>query len=274
MNIDIDNQHWIYVCSDAAGTTAETVAKATIRQFQMSEVQLKRFSQLQDEEEIRAIVHEAAAQQAFIMYTLVQPELREMMRLEAALHNVHAFDIMGPAMKGFVDTFHNTPQQLPKLPYTMDEDYYRRIEAIEYAVRNDDGKSLTELTQADIVLIGVSRTSKTPLSVYLAHKGYKTANIPIVPEVQPPEILLQLEPQRVIGLTMKADQLIRIREARLQGLGLLSGAKYAEQARVERELAYARQFMERIGCIIIDVTNRAIEETSEIIIDHIQQFQQ
>lgn len=271
MNIDIDNQHWIYICSDSAGTTAETVAKATIRQFQMSEVQLKRFSQLQDEDEIRTIVNEAAAAHALILYTLVQPELREMMRLEAALCNVHAVDIMGPAMKGFVDTFHDSPRQAPKLPPAMDEDYYRRIEAMEYAVRNDDGKSLTELAHADIVLVGVSRTSKTPLSIYLAHKGYKTANIPIVPEVQPPEILQQLAPKVVIGLTMNPEQLVRIREARLQDLGLSSGAKYAERARVELELAYARQFMERIGCVIIDVTNRAIEETSEMIMEYVQQ---
>jgi len=268
MNID-NQQQWIYVCSDSMGTTAETVAKATIRQFQNSQVQLKRYAQLQDEEEIRAIVNKAADEHALIIYTLVQPELREMMRLEAALHNVHAVDVMGPAMKGFVGTFHDSPRPASKLPHAMDEDYYRRIEAMEYAVRNDDGKNLTELAHADILLLGVSRTSKTPLSVYLAHKGYKTANIPIVPEVQPPEILLQLPVKRIIGLTMSAEKLVRIREARLQDLGLAAGAQYAELSRVELELAHARQFMERIGCTIIDVTDRAIEETSEIIMEYV-----
>ncbi|MCM3632750.1 MULTISPECIES: pyruvate, water dikinase regulatory protein [Paenibacillus] len=267
----IDNQHWIYICSDSVGETAQAVAKATLRQFQMEEIKLKRFSQLQYEEEVRAIVQEAASTQALIIYTLVQPELREMMRLEAALYNVQAVDIMGPAMKGFVHTFHDPPRRSPELPHMMDQDYYRRIDAIEYAVRNDDGKSLTELMHADIVLIGVSRTSKTPLSIYLAHKGYKTANIPIVPEVQPPDILQHIEPKRIIGLTMKAEQLVRIREARLKDLGLTSGAKYAEHARVELELQHAQQFMERIGCTMIDVTDRAIEETSEIIIEFLQQ---
>jgi len=267
----IDNQHWIYICSDNVGETAQAVAKATLRQFQMEDIKLKRFSQLQYEEEIRTIVQEAAAIQALIIYTLVQPELREMMRLEAALCNVQAVDIMGPAMKGFVHTFHDPPRRNPKLPHAMDEEYYRRIEAMEYAVRNDDGKNLTELAHADLVLIGVSRTSKTPLSIYLAHKGYKTANIPIVPEVQPPDILQHIETKRLIGLTMNAEQLVRIREARLHDLGLSSGAKYAELARVELELQHAQQFMERIGCMIIDVTDRAIEETSEIIIDYLQQ---
>lgn len=268
--MNIENQQWIFICSDAAGVTAETVAKATIRQFQMSEIQLKRFSHLQDEEEIRNIVNEAAAKQAMIIYTLVQPDLREMMRLEAALNHVQAFDIMGPAMKAFVATFHDASTSAQPLSHPMDEEYYRRIEAMEYAVRNDDGKSMTELAQADIIIIGASRTSKTPLSIYLAHKGYKTANIPIVPEVQPPEILQQLQANRIFGLTMSVEKLIRIREARLKDLGLLSGANYAQKERVELELQYAQQFMERIGCTIIDVTNRAIEETSELIINYLQ----
>src|SRR5690606_29671406 len=150
-----------------------------------------------------------------------------------------------------------------------DEDYYRRIEAMEYAVRNDDGKSLTELAQADVIIIGVSRTSKTPLSIYLAHKGYKTANIPIVPEVQPPEILQLLQAKRIFGLTMQPEKLIRIREARLQDLGLLPGANYADEVRVTQELEFAHQFMERIGCTIIDVTDRAIEETCVLIMDYL-----
>ena len=263
-------QHLIYICSDSVGETTEAVAKATIKQFNANQVKMKRYSHLQDEDEIRNVVSEAAASNALIMYTLVQPELREMMRQEAILHNISTVDIMGPAMQGFIDAFHGSPRRLPGLLHTLDEEYYRRIEAIEYTVRNDDGKNLNELAQADIILMGVSRTSKTPLSIYLSHKGFKTANVPIVPEVLPPDLLSQIDTKRLFGLTMHPEQLIQIREARLQTLGLLSGSLYTQRSRVELELKYAKQFMDKIGCEVIDVTNRAIEETAGIILESMQ----
>lgn len=265
-----ESQHLIYICSDSVGETTEAVAKATIKQFHTNQVKLKRYSHLQDEDEIRNVVSEAAASNALIMYTLVQPELREMMRQEAVRHNIATVDIMGPAMQGFIDAFHGSPSRLPGRLHTLDEDYYRRIDAIEYTVRNDDGKNLNELLQADIVLLGVSRTSKTPLSIYLSHKGYKTANVPIVPEVLPPDSLSHIDSKRLFGLTMHPEQLIHIREARLQTLGLLSGSLYTQRSRVEQELNHAKQFMEQIGCTIIDVTNRAIEETAGIILESMQ----
>lgn len=265
-----ENTNYIYICSDSVGETTEAVAKATIRQFQMNRVELKRFSHIQNEEEIRTVVQDALINHALIMYTLVQPDLREMMRQEAAAYNIPIVDIMGPAMQGFIDAFHGSPNQKPGLLHTIDEDYYRRIEAVDYTVRNDDGKNLNELFQADIILIGVSRTSKTPLSTYLSHKGFKTANIPIVPEVLPPESLHRVDVNKIFGLTMHAEQLVRIREARLKTLGLHSEAMYTQQLRVEKELNYAKQFMEKIGCHVIDVTNRAIEETAGIILEYMQ----
>jgi regulator of PEP synthase PpsR (kinase-PPPase family) len=149
----------------------------------------------------------------------------------------------------------------------MDEMYYRRVEAVEFAVRYDDGKDPRGIELADIVLIGVSRTSKTPLSMYLAHKRIKVANVPLVPEVQPPEELFKAERGKVIGLTINLEQLNQIRTERLKTLGLEGQANYANPERILEELEYADRIMKRLGCPVIEVTNRAVEETASKILE-------
>jgi len=183
----IDQQHTIFICSDAIGETAEAVARATLRQFVSEHVKIRRYGYVKSEEEINHIVAEASLQRGFIAYTLVQPELRELMREEAIRMGVRAVDVMGPMLQAYIDTFNGSPKKQPGLLHELDENYFRKIEAIEFAVKYDDGKDVRGLLQAEIVLIGVSRTSKTPLSIFLAHKGIKTANYPLIPEIKPPE---------------------------------------------------------------------------------------
>jgi regulator of PEP synthase PpsR (kinase-PPPase family) len=257
----------IYVCSDAVGETAEAVAKATLRQFSSEQVKIKRYGHLRKEEEIVRIVKEAARTGGFISYTLVQPELRELMREESVKHGVRAVDVMGPMMQAFVDTFGSFPRREPGLLHSIDEAYHRRIEAIEFAVKYDDGKDARGLVQAQVVLIGVSRTSKTPLSVFLSHKGIRTANLPLMPEVNPPEELKQEPGRLIVGLTMQPEHLLEIRTERLKALGLPASAQYASQERIQEELEYASSVMASLNCPVIDVTNRAIEETAGIIIE-------
>ncbi|MEK3881978.1 pyruvate, water dikinase regulatory protein [Paenibacillus sp. PL2-23] len=257
----------IYVCSDAVGETAEAVAKATLRQFSSQQVKIKRYGHLRTEDEVVRIVKEAARTGGFISYTLVQPELRELMREEAVKYGVRAVDVMGPMMQAFVDTFGSFPRREPGLLHSIDEAYHRRIEAIEFAVKYDDGKDARGLTQAQVVLIGVSRTSKTPLSVFLSHKGIKTANLPLMPEVNPPEELKGEPGRLIVGLTMQPEHLLEIRTERLKALGLPASAQYANQERIREELEYAAGVMEALNCPVIDVTNRAIEETAGIIME-------
>lgn len=260
-------QQIIYVCSDAVGETAEAVAKATLRQFSSEKVKIKRYGHLRTEDEIARIVAEAAQTGGFISYTLVQPELRELMREESVKHGVRAVDVMGPMMQAFVDTFGSFPRREPGLLHSIDEAYHKRIEAIEFAVKYDDGKDARGLMQAQVVLIGVSRTSKTPLSVFLSHKGIKTANLPLMPEVNPPVELKQGPGRLIVGLTMQPEHLLEIRSERLKSLGLPSSAHYASQERIQEELDYAASVMASLDCPVIDVTNRAIEETAGIIIE-------
>jgi regulator of PEP synthase PpsR (kinase-PPPase family) len=259
--------HTIFVCSDSVGETADAVVQATIRQFNVSQVHVKRFGTMRTEEEIRSMMEEASRLGGFVVYTLVLPELREMMRQEAIRLNVASIDVLGPVMQAFIDTFNDSPKRQAGLLHQMDEDYYKRVEAIEFAVKCDDGKDTSAFKQADIILLGISRTSKTPLSIYLAHKGYKVANYPLVPEVKPPKDLFTLNKSKLIGLTMSADQLVKIRTERLKAVGLPFGAKYSAIERVAEELEFAYGLYKQLGCRVIDVTEKAIEETAGIILD-------
>jgi len=263
--------HRIYICSDAVGETAEAVVNATMRQFASEQVKLKRFSHLKSEEEIAQIVEEAALGQGFIAYTLVQPELREAMKEEALKRGVRAIDVLGPMMQAFIDTFNDSPKRKPGLLHALDDDYFRRIEAIEFAVKYDDGKDMRGLLLAQVVLVGVSRTSKTPLSIYLAHKGIRVANLPLLPEVKvPPE--LKEGKKLIVGLTMSPDQLSGIRTERLKAMGLPFSAQYASMERIHTELQYADMIMQSLRCPVIDVTEKAIEETAGTIIGWLQEL--
>ncbi|OGX68374.1 MAG: phosphoenolpyruvate synthase regulatory protein [Paenibacillus sp. RIFOXYA1_FULL_44_5] len=259
------NKPKIYICSDSIGETAERVVQATMKQFNSIDMETKKIGHIKSEEEITAIMEEAAETGGFIAYTLVQPELRQMVKDESIRLGVRAVDIMGPMIQAFVDTFHGSPNRTPGLLHQLDEEYFHRVEAIEFAVKSDDGRDTSAFTKANLVLIGISRTSKTPLSIFLAYKGIKVANFPLVPEVKLPDELLQIPARRIIGLTMQADKLLKIRTERLKTAGLPSSAKYASLERVIQEQEYADHWFRKIGCSTVDVTDKSIEETAEII---------
>jgi [pyruvate, water dikinase]-phosphate phosphotransferase / [pyruvate, water dikinase] kinase len=264
-----EKQQWVYICSDSVGETAEAVAMATLRQFHGETARIKRFSQIRHEDEIRRMMEEAAAVGGFVGYTLVQPELREMIKGESIRLEVRVVDILGPMMQAYMDTYGDAPSWKPGMLHKLDEDYFRRVDAMEFAVKYDDGKDAAGLLLADVVLVGVSRTSKTPLSIFLAHKGIKAANLPVIPEVKPPVELFRINPNRLFGLTMDPEHMQHIRAERLKAVGLPGGSRYAAQERVAEELAYADELMASLNCRIIDVTNKAIEETAAIITEAI-----
>ena len=158
----------------------------------------------------------------------------------------------------------------PYIVHRLDDAYFKKIDAIEFAVKYDDGKDPKGLPKADIVLLGISRTSKTPLSQYLAHKSYKVMNIPIVPEVTPPDALFDIDPSKCIALKISEEKLNRIRKERLKQLGLGDSARYATETRIKEELEYFESLVEKVGCPVIDVTDKAIEETANDIIYFIE----
>lgn len=257
----------VYIVSDSVGETAEFVVRAAATQFNGGRVEVRRISYVDDEGTISEVIKAAKEVNGFIAYTLVLPHLRNYMLAEAERYGVYLVDIMGPMMNAFENILHMEPKRRPGLLHQMDDEYFRRVEAVEFAVKYDDGKDPRGLLRADIVLVGVSRTSKTPLSMFLAHKRLKCANVPLVPEVDPPDELFQVPPKKIIGLTISPNELNLIRQERLKSLGLKAQANYANLDRILLELEYAEKLMRRLGCPVINVSNKAVEETAGIILD-------
>ncbi|KMK77039.1 pyruvate, water dikinase regulatory protein [Alkalihalobacillus pseudalcaliphilus] len=255
-------QPTFYLCSDALGDTAETVVKATMQQFAIQDIEMKRHHLIQSEEEIVDIIQEVKEHGGIIAYTLVEPNLRKVMKDLSIEMDVQAIDIIGPLMQAYIDTFQDKPKMTPKLQYELDEKYYKRIEAVDFAVKYDDGKNIGGLSQADIVLVGVSRTSKTPLSIYLAHKGIKAANLPLIPGISPPSELFTLQKTLIVGLTMDTNHLLKVRTERLKVIGLPQSTIYTDFEQVKNEINYGNRIMEQLMCPIINVSNKSIEEAA------------
>lgn len=260
----------VYVISDSVGETAELVTKAASSQFLDLNVEIKRIPYVEDIGTLKEVVSIAKDDNAIIAYTLVVPEMQHFLIEEAKKYGVEIVDILGPMIKSMNKKYKKTPRQEPGLVRKLDEDYFKKVEAIEFAVKYDDGRDPRGILRADIILIGVSRTSKTPLSQYLAHKRLKVANVPIVPEVDPPEELFQVAPEKCIGLRISPDKLNHIRKERLKSLGLSDNANYANLERIKEELNYFNTLVERLDCKVIDVSNKAVEETANIILRIIQ----
>lgn len=257
----------IFIVSDSVGETADLVMKAGLSQFPTDHYDIQRIPYVDNEETIDESLELAlATNQPIIGFTLVDPHLRHYLLHKAKQLKIEVIDIMGPVMEALEKTFETSPKLESGLLYKLDKQYFKRIEAIEFAVRYDDGQDARGITCADIVLIGISRTSKTPLSQYLAHKRYRVANVPLVPEVSPPEQLFSIDPNKCIGLKTNIQKLNEIRKERLKSLGLDNDAMYATEKRIEEELLYFEQIVDKIGCQVIDVSNMAIEETANMII--------
>jgi regulator of PEP synthase PpsR (kinase-PPPase family) len=255
----------VYVVSDSVGETAELVTKAAASQFSDLNLDVKRIPYVEDRGTLKEVVAMAKENHAIIAFTLVVPAMRKFLMEEAESHQVQVVDIIGPMVAKMKDSYQKAPREEPGLVRRLDEDYFKKVEAIEFAVKYDDGRDPRGILRADIVLIGVSRTSKTPLSQYLAHKRLKVANVPIVPEVDPPEELFAVSPEKCFGLRISPEKLNHIRRERLKSLGLSDNANYASVERIKEELDYFDQVVEKINCRVIDVSNKAVEETANLI---------
>ncbi len=256
----------VYVVSDSIGETAEFVVKAVASQFDSGRIEMRRVPFVETKDQIEDVFNEAKTCNAIIAYTIVVPELRQKMAEEASKHAVLTADILGSLMGAFSRVTCREPHLEAGRLRQLDEEYFRRVAAIEFAVKHDDGKDPRGLLEAEVVLIGVSRTSKTPLSIYMAHQGIKVANLPLVPEVEPPQELFWIPPHKVMGLIINPNHLQQIRLERLNSLGLERSADYAAVERIEGELTYARRLMKKIGCTIFEVSDKAVEEVANRII--------
>ncbi|KKI92381.1 phosphotransferase [Bacillus sp. SA1-12] len=256
----------VYVVSDSVGETAELLVKAVASQFNRTDVEINHISYVEDFKDLDNVITAAKYHHSIIAYTIVIPSLKQYLDERARESGIPAIDLMNPLMEAFIQKFDTEPVLQPRLMRKLDENYFRRVEAVEFAVRYDDGQDVRGIRHADIVLIGVSRTSKTPLSMYLAHKRFKVANVPLIPEIAPPDELFTIPKTKCVGLILTPDKLNEIRMERLKNLGLTTQANYANFDRILNELEYAEKIMKRIGCPVINVSNKAIEETADLIL--------
>lgn len=256
----------IFTVSDASGATAERVVQAALLQFDAEGVSIQRIGEVRTRGQITEVVRLASEKNGLIVHTLVSEELRHAMLNEGRARNVPTIDLMGPLLARLTDMFSLKPKGIPGGLGAFDRSYLQRIEAIDYTVRHDDGKNPHELNQAEIVLVGVSRTSKTPLSIYLAYRGWKVANVPIALGIEPPESLFALPKHRAVGLVIRPERLAELRKARIEHIGTIS-AGYADLEYVRQEMAYAYQIFERRrDWPLVDVTVKPIEETASEIV--------
>ncbi len=262
-----DGRPIVYILSDSLGETAEQVARAALSQFEEERFHVVRLPRVSSRGQLEGVVKGAVSEQCLFLYTLAVPRLRESMERVARETRVAAVDIMGPVVRALAEIAHERPRWRAGVIRQTDRGYFERVEALDFAVQHDDGRNIELLGDAEIVLVGVSRTSKTPLSMYLAFKGYRVANVPLVPGVEVPPQLYEVDRRRVFGLLIDGELLTEIRRARVHEMGPYAG-RYADRESVEAELEDSKSVMRRIGCLVVNSGGRAIEETAQEILMH------
>ena len=264
----------IHVISDSIGDTACAVARAASAQFGVTNPKIETLGKVKSYEEVRSFleshsrhhIEKLGDEKMLVFYTLVNTEIREKVSQYVDQHDtILAVDLMTDAVNAISSVSGMQPTFQPGSLRTTDVNYFHRIEAIEFTIAHDDGRNPQELTQADIVLLGVSRSSKTPTSIYLAQQGYKVANIPLDPSTEPPAELFNVDRTRLFGLMTTPDVLIDIRQRRL-GRAQMVAARYADPEYVYDDLEKSRALMRKLGCIIVHTEKRAVEETAQEIL--------
>ena len=258
----------VIVISDGTGETASAITRAAMAQFQDKEIFFTRYKNIRTREQIDAIFQEAAIHHDIVVYTIVSVELRAYISDLSKRDHVRSVDVMGPLLSTFSNFFESEPDYQPGILHAVNDQYFKRVAAIEFTLNHDDGRNISSLDEADVVLVGISRTSKTPLSMYLSLEGIKVVNVPIVMGVEVPEKLFQIDQRKVFGLTIDSDALFQIRKNRLSRLGLTNDeGDYADMSKVTEEIEWAnRIFAENKRWPIFNVTGKALEETAAEII--------
>lgn len=256
----------LHLLSDSTGETLENIAKAALAQYDDVETLRHFWPMVRSEAHLERILQEIAQNPGLVLYTLVNPEIRRTLESRCRAMGLPAIAPLDPVNHALSNLLGQEAKARPGRQHTLDAAYFARVDAIQFTIAHDDGLLAEDWEEADILLAGVSRSSKTPTSIYLANRGYKTANIPIVVESPPPPELFDLKHPLIVGLTTSADRLIQIRRNRLLSLNQAPETSYVDQDSVSREVAYARRMFADNGWPVIDVTRRSIEETAAAII--------
>ena len=261
----------LHLLSDSTGETLDAIAKAALAQFEGADVIRHFWPMVRSQQHLDRIMSEVVANPGLVFYTMASMELRHKLEERCGVLGLPVIAVLDHAIGALEAALGQHPRARPGRQHVMDEAYFARIEAIQFTIAHDDGVGHENWEEADIVLAGVSRASKTPTSIYLANRGYKTANIPLVPESPPPDALYNLRKPLVVGLTTGLDRLVQVRRNRLLSLNQAPETSYVDDERVKAELAYARRMFADNGWPVIDVTRRSVEETAAEIITLLDQ---
>jgi regulator of PEP synthase PpsR (kinase-PPPase family) len=263
---DANEMGEIFVISDGTGETGAAAVRAVMLQFR-TPWRLRIFGGIRHPSEVRRVMAQAAEANALVVFSLVEKrEAAELLR-EAERFGLATVDLLGPLIARAAQHLKAEPRHEPGLLHGFSDDYFQRIEAVAFAVRHDDGANLHTLHEADIVLTGVSRTSKTPLTMYLAQRGYKTGNVPLVAGLDPSQDLCELDRRKVFGLDIDPSTLLTVRQARLKSLRTSPHSKYTDTTAISEELERARRLFRQYGWASIDISGRAVEENASRIIE-------
>jgi regulator of PEP synthase PpsR (kinase-PPPase family) len=262
MAINIPKSRHVFAMSDGTGNTCETVIKSALTQFQEKLAIISRVPHIRSEEQVKEVLEAAAEVNGVVIYTMVTPEMREKVMSYGQSLGVPTVDILGPILSRLSDLLEISPMAKPGIFRELDDEYFQRIESMDYTVKHDDGMNLDDLDRAEIVLVGISRTAKTPTSIYLAYRGWRVANIPIILDMEIPDEVFRVDPRRIVGFTITPERLKVVRSERLRKLSHHDTGDYVDIDMIQQEVAYANRLILKQHWTLIDVTFKSIEETA------------
>ncbi len=268
------NSFHLHLVSDSTGETLESMAAAALAQFEQVDVNKHFWPMIRTPRQMERIMQDIEEAPGLIMYTLVNDDIRRVLSKKSKKLGIPSISILTPVIDAFHQYFGVEAHALPGRQHALNAKYFERIEALDYTLTHDDGQATQDLRDADIILVGVSRTSKTPTSIYLANKGFRTANVPFVPECPLPEDLGSDLDGFVVGLTITPDRLVQIRANRLRAINHDTDTDYVDIDAVKQEIAACRRLCSDHGWPVIDVTRRSIEETAAAILNHYHAWQE
>lgn len=257
----------IFVISDSAGETASKLAAASMAQYPTVDFSLFRRTFAKEEDKLRKALEDAKRENAMVLHTIVNDRLVKIANDFFEEHGLYHFDILTPPVAEIERLTGVAPTREAGALHHLNENYFKRIEAMEFAVKYDDGKDPRGFLEADVLLLGVSRTSKTPLSLFLANKNLKVANLPLIPEAHLPKQLWETNPKKIVGLTNDPDILNGIRKERMRTYGLPADTSYSDIEKIKKELEFANDLYQKLGCVVINVASLSIEETASMILN-------
>lgn len=257
----------LHLLSDSTGETLEMIAKAALAQFDHTDVIRHFWPMVRSRQHLDRIMGEIANNPGLVLFTVVNNETRNRLEEQCRSLGLPAIAVLDIVTDALEDMLGQEAKGRPGRQHQLDDAYFARIDAIQYTIAHDDGIAWEDWEEADIILAGVSRTSKTPISIYLANRGYKVANIPIVPESPPPSVLFGLKRPLIVGLTTAPERLVQVRRNRLLSLSQSPDTEYVDADKVSAEVRYARRMFGDNGWPVIDVTRRSIEETAAAVIN-------